>query len=287
MLLRIFLNLLVRFLCLFHSLFLTYFCYVNISMNDEIFHVFQASIWIIIVGTVCETIYVITKQKSIESKWFSTCTLCYVMSIIPGFWMIEFLIDPKIFNETSVIRRYKNRDLKKILQQTFYVLTIIIRIIIPKYRCTREQISNFTIFMISIASDAQELQANVSQLLVLNPNEDSIEICKEYLLVWIWSLPLFCVNLDENSAEEEEQNKNQKSANKTFEKLESNFYYFLFKNFYWKFFFMILLIDLPYFLVRLKGAFYLANNTNDYYFFLGKNSFQLALGIYRIVNRLY
>jgi hypothetical protein len=287
MFLRIFLNLLVRFLCLFHSLFLNYFCYVNIHITDKISHIFHLSIGFILIGTLFETFYVIVKQKSIESKWFSTCTFFYIISIIPGFWMIEFLIDPKEINKTSVIRRYKNRDLKKILQQMFYVLTIIIRIIVPKYRCTREQISNFTIFMISIASDAQELQANVSQLLVLNPNEESVEICKEYLLVWIWSLPLFCVNLDENSAEEEEQNKNLVSPNKTFERLESNFYYFLFKNFYWKFFFMILLIDLPYFLVRLKGAFYLPHNTTDYYFFLGKNSFQLALGIYRIVNRLY
>lgn len=297
---RLVINLAIRTLCTIHALFLMYFCYDNICKNKLVFLPSIASFLM-----VCEGIYVIFYFDGKESKWFSWCMFFYILSVIPSFWIMEFMTTKEYVRFFRWTFAYT--DVTKILQQTFYIITIVLRWVLPKYKNTREQMSNVIKFLLNIASDAQELQSNVTELRLQKDLETllTFEASRLYLFTWTWSLPLFCVNIDEtlednvilvddkrNNKKDLQDESNyyvdqaRKISEEKFIKLESKYLYTLFQNFYWKFTFIIFLIDLPYLIIRLISRFTMQGLPLDIDFFIAKNSIQVILGLHRVLCRL-
>ncbi len=223
-----------------------------------------------------------------ESKLFSPCMFLYLISVIPSFWILE-LKTPANYKHTWVI---------KVLQQVFYVITILLRWWMPKYKCTRDEHTYMIIFVINIASDSQELQSNVGEIRSAQPpgspghNHQTL-ISAIFLLIWTWSLPLFCISVLDDSLDGGNRVASRKNTNPPtilddrFQALESTLFYRLLKNFYCKFFYILLLIDLPYLILRVISKIWLVDAAPpDISFFIGKNAIQIVVGVYRVLCRV-
>jgi hypothetical protein len=288
---RVFLNILCRALCLLHVISLTLFIlyYKFIELNFLFFlPVFS------LFAMVIEGFVVIIRHGGKQSKWFSLCMYLYIMSVIPYFWVLCV----KFGQSQNEIDRARLQDWPKYLQQAFYILIIFLRVLLPKHKSSREQASNVVKFLLNIVSDAQELQSNVSEFreenISLTNRVQNYEILiYSYLFTWTWSLTLFCLNVDETLEDDDEEdvkivlNKKEKIINERLDYIDSLMMFRLFRNFYWKFFFVLLLIDLPYLTIRIVGTFYFGKSLPGGYFFAGKNGCQVLLGIHRVICRVW
>ncbi len=210
----------------------------------------------------------------------------YIISVIPSFWMIE--------SKTAVVN--KHSELIKILQQVFYIITILVRWWLPKYKCTRDEHTYMIMFVINIASDSQELQSNVGEIRyaqsLSNPSFNrQMEISKLFLLIWTWSLPLFCISILDDTLDGTYYTDSDGSTltiiDRRFRSLETTLFYRLLNNFYCKFIYILLLIDLPYLVLRVISRALLTADAipPDISFFIGKNAIQILVGTYRVICR--
>ena len=279
---RVFLNILCRILCLTHAicliLFIIHYEFVKIGF---LFFLPVLSLFAMVI----EGFVVIIRHGGKQSKWFSLCMYLYLMSVIPYFWILAVKFGNKSTNE---IEKKRLLNWPKYLQQAFYILIIFLRVLLPKYNSSREQASNVVKFLINIVSDAQELQSNVSEFREENIEKAKVEnyelLIYFYLFTWTWSLTLFCLNVDE-TLEDDDENEEKTNLDskeiiikKRLDYIDSLMMFRLFRNFYWKFFFVLLLIDLPYLTIRIAGTFYFGKSLPGGYFFAGKNGCQVLLG---------
>ena len=284
---RVILNIFCRLLCFAHVSCLVLFNYIYMHDQNFIF----VPLGILIFAMTIEGYIVIIRHGGKQSKYFSTCMFLYLMSVIPYFWLLE-MQSSKIQNtDAQVLLNYP-----KFLQQSFYIVIIFLRILLPKYNSPRDQTSNVVKFLLNVVSDAQELQSNVAEL---KKNKDQIifnqfGVVELYLITWTWSLPLVCLNIDETLEYNDEEktdinnlSKEQLVIEKRLAQLDSTYVFQLFKNFYWKFFFVLLLLDLPYLISRLVGKFYYEDSLPDAFFFTVKNACQVLLGIHRVICRVW
>lgn len=289
---RVFINIFCRVLCISHVaclvLFIIYYKYVEIT--PQLFLPILS-----LSGMLIEGFFVIFRNAGKQSKWFSICMYLYLISVIPYFWILTL----REGKADTQIGRTRLEDWPKYFQQLFYILIVFLRVLLPKYNSSREQNSNVIKFLLNIVSDAQELQSNVSEFRdkhFREKKEEGYEILVSYYLItWTWSLPLFCLNVDETLEDDDDYDNNDETdlsekeilAKKRLDYIDSSMIFKLFRNFYWKFIFIMLLIDVPYLIIRLLDMFYFKKSLQGGYFFAAKNGCQVVLGIHRVFCRIW
>ena len=251
------------------------------SANESIYLVLVFSIFL--VYDLLKSVFFIPR---LESKWYSRSILFFILTELPLMWMLQIeksrLVQmQKLSNQTEIINNStisKTHEKSEALliesielwSQSFYMVIVISRILIPKRHCSLEQMSNLGLLLLGTASDLQEFQAQMDEIFEINKSKINI-IFIVVLVTWTWSILLLVINLDRSEP-----------------KANSRFVDGLIQSFYWKVTINLFLNDIPYLLVRLLILFkseqkYEAeeNPMHESFFFMVKNVIGIAVGVSR------
>jgi hypothetical protein len=221
----------------------------------------------------------------LESKWYSRSIILFILSELPLMWTLEFeknklVLELKnLTNATSSddqnsleIHTKTINDLSikiesiELWSQSFYMVIVLSRLLIPKRHCSLEQMSNLGLLLLGTASDLQEFQAQMGDLFEANYDQYWIRcVFMLVIIIWTWSISLMAINLD-------------RCESKTSPRFIDSFV----QNFYWKITINLFLNDIPYLLVRLLIIYFIENAIHESFFFMAKNVIGIALGVSRV-----
>ena len=155
---RVIINIFCRAVCIAHVFSLAAYIYYYMHSTYKVLFPLVS-----LLGIICEGYIVICRHGGKQSKWFSYCIFFYLTGVIPYFWIMETK-SALTFNSNILTENGPDKVYPKLLQQSFYIIIILLRIFLPKYNTAREQTANVVKFLLNVVSDAQELQSNVLEL---------------------------------------------------------------------------------------------------------------------------
>jgi hypothetical protein len=158
----------------------------------------------------------------------------------------------------------------ELLSQSFYMVIVLARLVIPKRHCSLEQMSNLGLLLLGTASDLQEFQSQMGDMFEANEDKDWIKcVFVLVLITWTWSVSLMAINLDRCEW--------SPSSRTTPRFLDS-----LVQDFFWKITINLFLNDIPYLLVRLLIIQFDKDTAHENIFFVAKNVIGIAVGVSRV-----
>jgi hypothetical protein len=238
-----------------------------------------------------EGCYVVYVRKGRESKYYSLCIHLYIIACTPSIWVLHFKRQPFLYkkllrewqiaqNQTLIddfngIINFNNRDdeIFRYNETIFLALIVLSRWFLPKDDLNREDSYVLIISNLSMAADCHDIFFIADDLKALKRRE----YFQSFLLFcWTFSLPLFAVNTSTESYSGKKFRQNSKRHVEKF-----------FGNFYWKYITSMVLMDGPYFLVRIIGVidFEIIDYQNIYFIF--KNGIQMIIQIYSILGKIF
>ena len=285
----IFMALFLRFLYILHSSLLIFWA---IQKNGPKILIYLYSL---LIGIAIEGIYVVFIRKGRESKYCSICLYFYIIACTPPIWILYFDRQPYIFNkklnetvsnatDNEPIYEFKGNinftelddEIFGYNETIFLGLVVLSRWFLPKDDLNRENSFALIISNLSMAADAHDILYTADDPKVLKNN--SFKTFYQYFLPFSWtlSLPLFALN---TTTETYSGKKFQQNSRRHVEKF--------FGNFYWKYITSMVLMDGPYFLVRIIGVidYRLIDYQNIYFIF--KNGIQMVIQIYSILGKIF
>ena len=233
--------------------------------------------------------YVVFLRKGRESKYFSLCSFFYIVACVPAFWVLHYNRQPyicaKLINETS--HRTTQYEITGMIQfnetddeifrfnETIFLAFIVLsRWFLPKDDLNRENSYALVISNLSMAADTHEIFFQTDNLNVFERRDEYFQSFMLY--VWTISLPLFTINTTTESY-----------GDKKFRQKSKRYLEIIFGNFYWKYITSMVLMDGPYFLVRIIGVvdYQIIGYQNLLYIF--KNAIQMIVQIYCILGKIF
>jgi hypothetical protein len=287
--LNLFLNIFGRSILIFHAVALIKWILFlpNCSTTD---HIYVSLVFcVFIIHDMIKSLFV----PKLESKWYSRTIVYFILTEVPLMWILEIekhrlKLDAKReqisvyahaikLNQTIVNYDEKITIYSKAIysinlwSQSFYIMIIIARLLIPKRHCSLEQMSNLGLLLLGTASDLQEFQAQIDEIYDKNNTDHRIKfILILVFIIWTWSISLLAINLDRSDS-----------------KSSSRFFDSLIQNFYWKITINLFLNDVPYLLIRLFLFFYFQSeegSDDEGIFFMVKNFIGIAVGVSRFLS---
>ncbi|XP_041362779.1 transmembrane protein 26-like [Gigantopelta aegis] len=183
----------VRLCLLLHSLLTTWRVTVNWS-NDQF--------WLLVVANVpfiVEGLYTVIRRKGIEWKWMCPCFFFYLLSTIPGIWLLEInslnaygninstAVQDITISGINIPIRLSADTWNLVVEESLLYLMILGRWFLPRGDVSREQLSELLFAFLGIASDIMELFALFDE----NPVRSSTVMTYALLAVWSWSILQF------------------------------------------------------------------------------------------------
>ncbi|XP_072045326.1 transmembrane protein 26-like [Amphiura filiformis] len=207
----------VRLLFMLHTLTCTWQV-VDMKRDDGDYNLY----WFLLltqVLLVCETVVTLTLRKNGEWDWFSPCMFLYLVGVVPCIWLLElellaerqavmitnsgmmgnnvtcgfgknnmteslFGFGTSIRIETNVLNAWRSSA----LQQSFLILIIIGRWLLPRGTLRHHELSNLLLVHIGMAAD-------ILEFIIDNLEVDEIRCDKTFIIVilaiWTWSLMQF------------------------------------------------------------------------------------------------
>lgn len=263
--LSIFFGLIIRFLYLVHGIFLMLF----LLKQTEFQHLIYSSIFLIMI--LIEGVYVTFLRQGNESKYLSLCNLYYILACLPCFWTF-ILYDMKSISNSkneADIQVYEKIEFNEII---FLVLIILSKWLLPKDDFNAEDTYALMLQNLSMAADTHE----IFQMSENFRKEKDFTLNILILALWSFSLPLFVINTTTETC----RNKRFRSDSKRL--LEK-----LFGNFYWKYIVYMILMDGPYFVLRMIILIIQTEIGYESLFYISKNILQISIQIYRILRSIY
>lgn len=240
------------------------------SHNNYIFFTLIFSFLIVV-----DIVRSILTTPLLESKWYSRSIIFFILNELPLIWMLEL--------EKYDLKRAEKRaqqpaeiankiDSIELWCQSFYMVIIVSRLLIPKRHCSLEQMSSLGMLLLGTASDLQEFQAEMNDLFD-EDQKDKEKLSSTFILLlvtWSWSISLLAINLDRCETSQPNWITTRSFVDN------------LVQNFYWKVGINLFLNDIPYFIVRLilvitvHGSFYSSS------VFIIKNLIGIIVGMSRL-----
>jgi hypothetical protein len=251
------------------------FCLAHIGLSIFVLYTVKRDFLYLIpiigaISLVAETAIIIAIFKGREpTRWFSTCFFIYVTTIVVCYWFLELENIMKIISGL-MIRDYKIslQDLRgdiistikvvwsQIELQIFFALIILIRWLIPKSNLSYHGLSDLLFKYFAISCDMLDF---------LSILRDTTLVRNAHLVYWTlsaWSLSTVQFFIFVPHYEDEE--KSVFTAHISNSLLSA------------------LLMDLPYFGVRIAAIFGFGSHNYNSYFFTTKNVVMLLLQLFRI-----
>jgi hypothetical protein len=264
-LLSIFFGLVIRFLFFTHGTFLMLF----LLKQPEFKHLIYSSIFLIMI--LIEGVYVTFLRQGKESKYLSLCNLFYILACLPRLWTF-ILNDMKSISNSkneADIQVYEKIEFNEII---FLVLIILSKWLLPRDDLDAEDTYALMLQNLSMAADTHE----IFQMSEIVRKEKDFTLNMLILALWTFSLPLFVINTTTETC----RNKRFRSDSKRL--LEK-----LFGNFYWKYIVYMILMDGPYFVLRMIILVIQKEIGYENLFYISKNILQISIQIYRILRSIY
>lgn len=286
----VFAALIVRFCCIVHGCVLI--TYVIVKWDTQYLY----PCYLILISLLIEAAYVVFLRQGRESKYFSICIFLYLLACVPPMWVLHYkrqpyvlyklyhsqnidisdkqgltLVDVPKFTQTDDFFFRKNENL-------FLTIIVLSRWFLPKDDLTREDNYAIIIQILSMAADVHEMFYSTDTLKILKYGEDTKPHLFTFFIVSIWSLslPLFAINTSTETY-----------AGKKFRQVSKRYLEKLFGNFYWKYITSMLVMDGPYFSIRMVGI--ISYQIIDYQnvFYIAKNLIQITIQIYSILGKIF
>ena len=269
--------LLFRYLYIVHASLLIFWA---IQKSGPSFLIYFYTILVVIAIEGC---YVVFIRKGRESKFCSLSIYLYIIACIPSIWVLHFKRQPYLFkklgNETNSkfhgIINFDARDdeIFRYNETIFLTLIVLSRWFLPKDDLNREDSYLLIISNLSMAADCHDIFFMADDIKVLK-RRDVFQLL--LLCCWTFSLPLFVVNTSTESYSGKKFRQNSKRHVEKF-----------FGNFYWKYITSMVLMDGPYFLIRIMGVidYEIIDYQNIYFIF--KNGIQMIIQIYSILGKIF
>jgi hypothetical protein len=245
--------------------------------------------YFLLVLIMLDGVYVTFMRYGRESKYFSLCTFLYILACTPPLWILHakrheyilhYLINKKGSESVFIIMKDKPNftltDEKefRMHENIFMAMLVLSAWFLPKDDLTRDNTYTLMIQNISMAADAHEMFFSSDTLKILGKKDDIFPVV--VLSAWTLSLPLFVIN----TSTETYTNKRFRYATKRY--LEK-----LFGNFYWKYITSMVLMDGPFFMIRIISIFGYQVIGLQNIFYISKNIFQIVIQVSRILGKIY
>ncbi|XP_041363975.1 transmembrane protein 26-like [Gigantopelta aegis] len=244
---------------------------------------------------VLETIYTVVKRKGVENAWFCLCFFCYLLSTIPAIYLLEFdrlnryaqIYESENGTQLESLKAIHGVTLPftlapdiwvSIIEQSMLFLMVLGRIMLPRGKLSRDQLSQLLFVYIGMASDNSELFVLFDESPVRQDRDLTIGI----LVAWTFSLMLFTVVLTATKSSKKSRVAPRRLQDDVISSKRSPLRGF-FETEIWSIVLTFLLQDGPYLSVRLSALIRYRLITYSILFFTFKNIFVIILLIYRLL----
>jgi hypothetical protein len=236
--------------------------------------------------------YVAFCRHGRESKYFSLSMFLYILACTPPIWILhakrhEYILHlllskksgdsddvPLIFlADKPGFTAQDEHDYRK-HEHIFMAMLVLSTWFLPKDDLTRDDTYSLMIQNISMAADAHEMFFSSDDLKILTKKNDVFPIV--ILGAWTLSLPLFVINTSTETY-----------TNKRFRYVTKRHFEKLFGNFYWKYLISMILMDGPFFIIRIVGVIGYQVIGLQNIFYIAKNVSQIVIQVSRILGKIY
>ncbi|XP_041364177.1 transmembrane protein 26-like [Gigantopelta aegis] len=281
----IFMALFVRLLLFIHSVL----AYWRVESTGR----YGQSWWflLLLVLQLLEAGYTVIRRKGVENEWFCVCYLCYLASIVPAIIMLE--IDRLIrldqgnksqpgslstIPELNVHLTLNSQIWVSILEQLMLFLMVLGRLLLPRGKLSRDQLSQLLFVYIGMASDVTDLFQLFNER---NVRKDK-PLTYSIFAVWTVSLLLFTVVLTASMSPKKSRVAPSRNCGEGGETSRCAVLRMFFETEIWSIVLTFLFQDGPFLCVRLVAIIKHRLLNYTVIFFASKNVFVTLLLMYRL-----
>jgi hypothetical protein len=279
---------LVRFICVLHVIILTTWAIISYKVEYLMVSYFISFVILI------EGAYAAIVRQGRESKYFSLSIYMYILACVLPIWVLtnkrfqwvyyNHIVNGTILDGVFIIANgdppeYKNSHeiIYRINENVFMAVLVLSAWLLPKDDINRDNSYGLMMQNLTMAADAHELLYSADSLIILQSDSKLLNLSFNGLVlcVWTFSLPLFVMN---GTTETLQEKIFRQSTNRHIEKI--------FGHFYWKYFTTMLLMDGPFFIIRMfiVSDYKIIGLQNIFY--ISKNILQNLIIIVRIYGKV-
>ncbi|XP_033760018.1 transmembrane protein 26-like [Pecten maximus] len=268
----------VRFLFCLHN-FVAIWRTISV-IGDPLYWIYCSAYLLVIV----ETVYCLKTRKGKEHSWISLCTFVFTIINVPCIWRLELdkingTPDRNISTAEALDLLYGDGISASLtdetwvftIEQTFLLLIIFARWILPKGRLTRDKLSQLLFVFLSKASDVTDF----FQLFDENQVKRDDVVVYSILSIWTLSVLQFSLVLTETKDNPTGSDENRIKTGMMNTCLETDV---------WSNIVSLVMEEIPFFVVRMYAIATYNLVTYSIIFFAAKNMLMITMLAYRLFS---